>query len=112
MDEPTCACGFVPTDDYHLTDHLGEVFIPADDRAPDGQLHAEAASATVPAAGNTVSAASDALTCLCGYRAPGSAALDAHILSAFTPPNAIGPDDRQHTPAGANRADGSGVDPG
>ncbi|MCW2937000.1 MAG: hypothetical protein JWM19_7962 [Actinomycetia bacterium] len=91
MDERTCTCGFAPTDDYHLTDHLGEVFIPADSRDPDGQLHAETAG--------------DARACLCGYRAPDSAALDAidaldaHILSAFTPPGAIGPDGRQHLPA-------------
>ncbi|HEX3955785.1 MAG TPA: hypothetical protein VHZ03_04045 [Trebonia sp.] len=85
MDERTCTCGFVPTDDYHLTDHLGEVFIPADCRGPDGRLHAEAAG--------------DARACLCGYRASGSAALDAHILSAFTPSGTIGPDGRRHIPA-------------
>ena len=85
MDKRTCTCGFVPTDDCHLTDHLGEVFIPADSRTPDGRLHAEAAS--------------DARACLCGHRAPDGTALDAHILSAFTPPNAIGPDGRQHVPA-------------
>jgi hypothetical protein len=85
MDERPCGCGFVPTDDYHLTDHLGEVFIPADDRAPDGQLHGEAART-----------AGAALACLCGYRAPDGTALDAHVLSAFTPLNAIGADGRRH----------------
>jgi hypothetical protein len=99
MDEPACTCGFVPTDDYHLADHLGEVFIPADDRAIDGRLHAEAARDTAPAARDTAPAASDALACRCGYRTPDGAALDVHILSAFTPPNAIGPDGRRHVPA-------------
>ena len=92
MDERTCTCGFVPTDDYHLTDHLGEVLIPADDRAPDGQLHAEAAR-------DTAAAARDTLTCLCGYLAPDSAALDAHLLAVFTPPSRAGLDGQPHAPA-------------
>jgi hypothetical protein len=98
MDERTCACGFVPTDDYHLTDHLGEVFIPAEDRAPDGQLHAEAARDTAPAASDTVPAASDSLTCLCGYRAPDGTVLDAHLLAVFTPPSRVGLDGQPHAP--------------
>jgi hypothetical protein len=97
MDERTCACGFAPTDDYHLTDHLGEVFIPADDRAPDGQLHAEAARGTARTASDTARTASD-VTCLCGYRAPDNAALDTHILRTFTPPSRVGLDGQPHAP--------------
>lgn len=102
MNESACTCGFVPTDDYHLTDHLGEVFIPADDRATDGQLHAEAGRDLAPAARDAPTPAAPAsvgLACRCGYRVPDGAALDGHILSAFTPPDAIGPDGRQHIPA-------------
>ena len=101
MNESTCACGFVPTDDYHLTDHLGEVFIPADDRASDGQLHAEVARDGSRAAGR-------ALACLCGYRAADGAALDAHLLEVFASSSQAGPDGRPH----GLRLEGSGVDPG
>jgi len=100
MDESTCACGFVPTDDYSLADHLGEVFIPADDRASDGQVHAEAARTGPRAAGQ-------ALACLCGYRAADNTALDAHLLGVFASSGHGGPDGRPHGPA-----EGSGVDPG
>ena len=89
MDERTCACGFVATDDYQLSDHLAEVFIPADDRAADGQLHAQALRSAPPAGGG--------LTCLCGYRAPDGAVLDAHLLEVFTPPSRVGLDGRPHT---------------
>jgi len=101
MDEITCACGFVPTDDYHLADHLGEVFIPADDRASDGQSHAEAArDGSRPAA--------KALACLCGYQAADGAALDAHLLEVFASSSHAGLDGQPH----ALTAPGSGVDPG
>jgi len=101
MDEIACACGFVPTDDYHLADHLGEVFIPADDRARDGELHAEAARDGSRAAGV-------ALACLCGYRAADGAALDAHLMQVFAPAGDAGLNGQPHWPT----ARGSGVDPG
>jgi hypothetical protein len=101
MDEITCACGFVQTDDYRLADHLGEVFIPADDLAFDGQIHAEAARDGSRAAGQ-------ALACLCGYQAANGAALDAHLLKAFAPSGHAGLDGRPHGPT----AEGSGVDAG
>jgi len=101
MDEIACACGFVPTDDYHLADHLGEVFIPADDRASDGQLHAEAGRDRSRAAGK-------ALACLCGYRAADGGALDAHLLEVFALSGDAGLDGQPH----GLTTHGSGVDPG
>ena len=97
MDEPACTCGFRPTDDYHLTDHLGEVFIPADDLDPDGQLHAEAARAATAAAPHCPPAAAWPAVAVIGRpTAPPSTPTS---LSAFSPPDAIGPDGRKHLPA-------------
>jgi hypothetical protein len=79
-----CSCGYLPTSDYTLTDHLGEMFIPADDTDAAGQAHAE----TLPG------------TCLCGHLAGSPAALDEHLLAAFTPPGIPGRDGRAHVPAG------------
>jgi hypothetical protein len=91
MDERTCVCGFVATADYHLIDHLGEVFIPADSRAADGQLHAEAARDVPRVAG-------EGLTCLCGYRVRDGVALDAHLLEVFTSHGHVGLDGQPHAP--------------
>jgi hypothetical protein len=101
MNESTCACGFVPTDDYHLADHLGEAFIPANDRGSDGRLHAEAARDAASVAGGT-------LACLCGYRAADGAALDAHLFLVFAPAGQPGLDGQPHSPT----EEGAAVDPG
>lgn len=37
----SCACGVTFVTPAELDDHFHEVFTPADDIAPDGQLHAE-----------------------------------------------------------------------
>jgi serine/threonine-protein kinase RsbW len=38
-----CLCGYQATSDDDLADHLGELLIPGNDMAEDGQFHAEAA---------------------------------------------------------------------
>ena len=78
----TCSCGFTPTDDESLPDHLGEMLIPGDDTDPAGQHHAE----------------TELRTCLCGHAAPSAADLDAHLLAAFTSPCRLGRDGRAHQP--------------
>ena len=80
-----CSCGFEATDDYSLSDHLGEVVIPLNDLAPDGQVHAEAAQDNGPSA-----------ACLCGVTPRTADDLDAHLLAAFTPPDGIGLDRQRH----------------
>ena len=80
MPEFSCSCGYQATSDDDLTDHLSHALIPADDRAGDGQLHAEAAH--LPGQ-----------TCLCGYAADAVDVLDAHLLAAF----AVG---AEHAPGG------------
>jgi hypothetical protein len=82
--ERTCACGFTEAGDETMTDHLYEVFAPADAIGPDGLVHLEGRTDYV---------------CLCG--AGGSAAeLDAHFLQVFTPPGSAGPDGVVHRAAG------------
>jgi len=76
----TCSCGFTPTVDETLADHLGEMFIPDDDTDEAGQRHAE----------------TGARTCLCGHTATSGAGLDAHLLAAFTSPGHLGRDGRAH----------------
>jgi hypothetical protein len=78
-----CSCGYAPTSEESLADHLGEMFIPSDDTDASGQLHAEA----VPG------------RCVCGHIVASQAALDAHLLAAFTPPDHLGRDGHEHNPA-------------
>jgi hypothetical protein len=73
-----CTCGFaeVASEDYTISDHLHEVFAPADGKTADGVEHAEGR---------------EGFLCLCG--AGGNReALDAHFLEAFTPGDSTGPD--------------------
>ena len=84
MTQRSCACGYQADSTEDFTDHLGEMFIPPDDVAPDGRIHAEAASGT--------------LTCHCGYTAA-IAEFDQHLIGAFTPANEIGQDGARHAPA-------------
>lgn len=78
----SCSCGFTPTVDETLADHLGEMFIPDDDTDKASQSHAE----------------TDARTCLCGHVATSSSDLDVHLLAAFTSPGHFGRDGRAHNP--------------
>jgi hypothetical protein len=89
MTQHPCACGYPAKSTEELTDHLGEMFIPPDDIAPDGRIHAEAARAE---------AATGPLACHCGYTAD-IADFDQHLLSVFTPGDEIGLDNRKHAPA-------------
>ena len=43
MTHHRCCCGYTPTADHTLTDHLGEMLIPADDTDSAGQAHADQA---------------------------------------------------------------------
>lgn len=78
-----CCCGYTPTADYTLDDHIGEMFIPADDIDTTGQPHAE----TSPG------------SCLCGYLASNAAALDEHLLASFIPTGHLALDGHKHNPA-------------
>jgi hypothetical protein len=86
-----CACGYQAETPADLGDHLGEAFIPRDDIAPDGQVHAEAARA-----GDRASPA--ALSCLCGYITADATGMDEHLIRVFTPGDGICPDGRRHSP--------------
>jgi hypothetical protein len=90
MTPHSCACGYKAESIEDLTDHLGEMFIPANDIAPDGQAHAEAARDT-PVTGT--------LTCRCGFTAIAIADFDQHLLHVFTPDDEIGLDGTRHTAA-------------
>lgn len=83
MSQSTCSCGFAASDGDELADHLGEMFIPADDIGPDGVAHAEDAA--------------DNRACLCGLTGPDAAALDEHLLAVFTPADRIGRDGQRHS---------------
>jgi hypothetical protein len=98
MTHHRCCCGYTPTADYTLTDHLGEMLIPADDTDAAGQAHAEAARDDD--AGDEGLAAVVQLRCLCGHAADSTSALDEHLLAAFTVPGTLGRDGRAHVPAG------------
>ncbi len=89
MTQHSCACGYQADSTEDLIDHLGEMFIPPDDIAPDGQAHSEAARAE---------AATGPLTCRCGYTAD-IADFDRHLLNIFTPGDEVGLDGARHAPA-------------
>jgi anti-sigma regulatory factor (Ser/Thr protein kinase) len=89
----TCSCGYEAGNPTDLADHLGEVFIPSDDIAFDGQAHAEAAREG-DRPGSLIQ------TCICGFASDG--ALDEHFRRVFTPDDGIGLDGKRHVlePAG------------
>lgn len=91
MTDHHCLCGHAAADADDLADHLAEMFTPDDDMAADGRRHAEAAD------GTSLPAASAIRKCLCGFEAADIARLDAHLLTAFTPDDAVGRDGSQHT---------------
>jgi hypothetical protein len=93
MTQHRCACGYEADSPEDLTVHLGEMFTPPDDIAPDGQVHTEAASD----ASDTSTAG--ALTCRCGFTAGDIGDFDAHLLAAFTPDDHTGLDGVRHAPA-------------
>jgi hypothetical protein len=93
MTTAQCTCGFTEAGDETLSDHLLEVFTPADSRAADGVVHQEW----------TV-----ALTCACGVATTAPAELDRHFRAVFTPDDAIGPDGEKHEPVSAAGQKGAG----
>ena len=90
MTDRHCCCGYASASADDLADHLAEMFTPDDDAAVDGQRHAEAAGGT-PWPATPVG-----WRCLCGFEAPDIAQLDAHLLAAFTPGDAVGRDGNRH----------------
>jgi hypothetical protein len=99
MNDHACACGYEAITAEELGDHIGEMVIPPDDIAPDGQAHAEAARDNRGAAGTDPAG----LRCLCGFTSGTATGLDEHLLAAFTGPGVTGPDGREHSSATARR---------
>jgi len=92
MTQPHCTCGYQAEDSDDLAIHFGEMFIPDDDTALDGQVHNEAArDATIPRDTREPLI----LTCRCGF-AGTPAVFDHHLLDVFTPADAIGTDGKRH----------------
>jgi hypothetical protein len=90
----TCSCGYEADGSEDLRDHLGEVFIPRDDTALDGQVHAEPPR-------DDHGGDSPTRHCACGLAFPDATAVDEHLLAAFTPDDHIGLDGRKHITASA-----------
>ena len=84
MTQQLCTCGYQADDAEDLAVHFGEMFIPADDTAPDGQVHCETGSA------------SGTLTCRCGFIG-GVSDFDRHLLAVFAPDDRVGLDGKRHT---------------
>ena len=97
MTDHSCGCGYQASSPEDLAAHLGEMLIPDDDTAPDGQVHAEAAR-DQPRTGGI-------LACLCGLTGTASE-LDAHILSVLAPAGMPGRDGQAHRPASQDAATG------
>jgi hypothetical protein len=92
MDDYTCACGYEAVTTEELGDHIGELVIPPDDIAPDGQVHAEAARDEPRAVGADPAGS----RCLCGFTSSTPTGLDEHLLAVFAGPSAAGSDSHEH----------------
>lgn len=92
MNDYKCACGYEAVTAAEFGDHVGEIVIPADDIASDGQAHAEAARDEHGAAG----ADQTGLRCVCGFMSGTATGLDEHLLAVFTAPGSIGRDGCGH----------------
>jgi hypothetical protein len=100
MELRQCSCGYTGQD-TEFAEHLGEVFIPADDIGTDGRVHAELAADRVPAVARHPGAPRvPGLTCLCGFFAGEPAALDDHLLAMFITPDQVGTDGARHAEYG------------
>jgi hypothetical protein len=95
-----CTCGYQAENPDDLAIHFGEMFIPDDDTAPDGQVHNEAAQDRRDTTGQT---APLILTCRCGYTSSADN-FDHHLLAVFTPPERIGLDGKRHAPVAPDDA--------
>lgn len=81
MADVRCSCGYTESGDEMLTDHLLEVFVPADSQGLDGQVHEEMA-------------ATGACACAVATTTPGE--LDQHFLAAFASADSVGRDGARH----------------
>jgi hypothetical protein len=91
MSDYTCACGYEAATAEELGDHIGEMVIPPDDIAPDGQAHAEAARDK-----RRTGADQTGSRCLCGFTSGTATGLDDHLVAAFTGPGATSQDGIEH----------------
>lgn len=82
-----CDCGYQADSPQDLSDHITEMFTPADDKGPDGLVHAQAAR-DAPGIGRI-------LTCLCGFTGVPND-LDEHLLRVFVTADMIGRDGARH----------------
>jgi hypothetical protein len=80
MSNYQCSCGFQAENADQLDDHLGLSLIPDNDVAPDGQIHAEAATSEP----TTEGAPGSGKACTCGFTGT-APEIDAHILLTFAP---------------------------
>jgi hypothetical protein len=95
-----CSCRYA-AEDAGFAEHLGEVFIPADDIGTDGQAHAEMSPDHVRAASGRRGARSlPGFTCLCGFFTEELAAFDDHLLAMFITADHVGTDGIRHAEAG------------
>jgi hypothetical protein len=92
MNQLTCSCGYQAEDPADLIAHFGEMFIPPDDVAPDGQVHAENAHDM-----DDTAPAPDSLTCRCGTTTSFDD-FDQHLLDVFAPADRVGHDGQKHAP--------------
>ena len=93
MTRHPCTCGYQAESPQELTFHFEEMFIPASDIAPDGQVHAENARDT-----NCPAPKPATLTCRCGITTSFDD-FDQHLLDVFAPADGVGLDGRKHVPA-------------
>jgi hypothetical protein len=93
MNQLLCTCGYQAEDPVDLAAHFGEMFIPPDDVAPDGQVHAENARDTTCPAPKPAT-----LTCRCGITTSFDD-FDQHLLDVFAPADRVGHDGHKHAPA-------------
>ena len=94
MTQHRCTCGYEAESPEDLTVHFGEMFIPADDVAPDGQVHTEAARDKR----GTGTPAPATLACRCGLTTTFDG-FDQHLTDVFTRADHIGLDGNKHEPA-------------
>ena len=92
MTQHHCTCGYEAESPEDLTVHFGEMFIPDDDTAPDGQVHNEVARDTAIPRDTQEPLI---LTCRCGFTGTADA-FDRHLLDVFTPADAVGADGKRH----------------
>lgn len=105
MTQQLCTCGYKADSPEDLIVHFGEMFIPADDTAPDGQVHCETARDKDTTSGTSAPAT---LTCRCGFTG-GVDDFDQHLTDVFTPADRIGLDGQRHAPAGQQTVTDSGA---